>query len=259
MSLVAGGRMSVLSRFVVLASAVALSIALLPGAQAANVNIAVAANFTDAAKEIGAAWEKKSGHKAVFSFGATGQLFTQIVQGAPFEVFLSADQETVTKASAEGHAVAGTQYTYAAGKLVLYSKNKDAVKGEQTLKDAKFDKVAIAAPGAAPYGAAAVETMKALGVYEKLQSKIVQGNSIIQTFQFVDTGNAEVGFVALSQVVNVKDGSRWLVDTKYYSPIRQDAVLTKKGESSAAAKDFLAFLKGPEAKAVKEKYGYAVE
>jgi molybdate transport system substrate-binding protein len=251
--------MTVITRFAGLASALAVSIALLPGAQAADVNIAVAANFTDAVKEIGAAWEKKSGHKAVFSFGATGALFTQISQGAPFEVFLSADQATVTKAGAEGHAVASTQYTYAVGKLVLYSKNKDAVKGEQTLKDAKFDKVAIAAPGAAPYGAAAVETMKALGVYEKLQPKIVQGNSIIQAFQFVDTRNAEVGFIALSQVVSNNDGSRWLVDSKLYSPIKQDAVLTKKGESSTAAKDFLAFLKGPEARAVKEKYGYAAE
>ena len=251
--------MDVLNRFAGLASAAAMSIALLPGAHAADVNIAVAANFTEAAKEIGSAWEKKSGHKAVFSFGATGQLFAQISQGAPFEVFLSADQATVTKAGVEGHGLAATQYTYAVGKLVLYSKNKDAVKGEQTLKNAKFDKVAIAAPGAAPYGAAAVETMKGLGVYETLRPKIVEGQNITQTYQFVDTGNAEVGFVALSQVGAKKDGSRWVVDSKYYSPIKQDAILTKKGESSAAAKDFLGFLKGPEAKAVKEKYGYAAE
>jgi len=242
-----------------LASAGALLIVLLPGTQAADVNIAVAANFTDAAKEIGAAWEEKSGHKAVFSFGATGQLFAQISQGAPFEVFLSADQATVTKAGAEGHAVASTQFTYAVGKLVLYSTNKDAVNGEKTLKDAKFNKVAIATPKAAPYGAAAVETMKALEVYEKIQHKIVEGQNMTQTYQFVATGNAEVGFVALSQVAAKNDGSRWLVDSKYYSPIKQDAILTKKGESSAAAKDFLTFLKGPEAKAVKEKYGYATE
>ena len=248
-----------LTRFASVMFALALTAAMVPNARAAQTNIAVAANFADAVKEIGAAWEKKSGHKAVFSFGATGALFTQISQGAPFDVFLSADQATAAKAGAEGHAVASTQYTYAVGKLVLYSKNKDAVKGEQTLKDAKFNKVAIAAPGAAPYGAAAVETMKALGVYGKLQPKIVEGQNIMQTYQFIETGNAEVGFVALSQVVNVKDGSRWLIDSKLYSPIRQDAVLTKKGESSAAAKDFLAFLKGPEANAVKEKYGYAAE
>ncbi len=251
--------MTVWNRFAGLASAVALSIALLPGAQAADVNIAVAANFTDAVKEIGTAWEKTSGLKAVFSFGATGALFTQISQGAPFEVFLSADQATVTKAGAEGHAVASTQYTYAIGKLVLFSKNKDAVKGEQTLKDAKFDKISIAAPNAAPYGAAAVETMKALGVYEKLRPKIVEGQNITQAYQFVETGNAEVGFIALSQIVTNTDGSRWLVDQKYYTPIKQDAVLTKKGESAAAARDFLAFLRGPEAKAVKEKFGYAAD
>jgi molybdate transport system substrate-binding protein len=238
---------------------VALSVTFLPNAQAADVIVAVAANFTEAAKEIGAAWEKKSGHKAVFSFGATGQFFAQISQGAPFEVFLSADQATATKAGAEGHAIASTQYTYAVGKLVLFSKNKDAVKGEQTLKEAKFDKVAIAAPAAAPYGTAAVETMKALGVYEQLRPKIVEGQNITQTYQFVETGNAEVGFVALSQVISVKDGSRWLVDPKYYAPIKQDAILTRKGESSAAAKDFLSFLKGPEAKAMKEKYGYGSE
>jgi molybdate transport system substrate-binding protein len=251
--------MTVWARFAGLASALALSIAVLPGARAADVSIAVAANFTDAVKEIGAAWEKKSGNKAVFSFGATGQLYTQISQGAPFEVFLAADQATVTRAGAAGYAVASTQYTYAVGKLVLFSKNKNAVKGAQTLKDAKFAKIAIAAPKAAPYGAAAIETMKALGLYGKLQPKIVEGQNITQTYQFVETGNAEVGFVALSQVVNAKDGSRWVVDAKYYSPIRQDAVLTKKGESSVAAKDFLAFLRGPEAKAVKEKYGYAAE
>jgi len=248
-----------LTRLTGLMGAVALSLVALSSAEAADVNIAVAANFTDAVKEIGAAWEKKTGNKAVFSFGATGQLYTQISQGAPFEVFLAADQATVTKAAKEGHAVPSTQYTYAVGKLVLYSKNKDAVNGEQTLKDGKFAKVAIAAPKAAPYGAAAVETMKALGLYEKLQPKIVEGQNITQTYQFVDTGNAEIGFVALSQVVNIKDGSRWLVDAKYYTPIKQDAILTKKGESSAAAKDFLAFLKGPDAKAVKEKYGYAAE
>ncbi len=247
--------MTVMSRLtgVLVAAAVAIPLQ----AKAADVPIAVAANFTDAVKEIGAAWEKKSGNKAVFSFGSTGQLYTQISQGAPFEVFLAADQATPTKAGAEGYAVASSQYTYAIGKLALYSKDKDAVKGEETLKDAKFEKIAIAAPKAAPYGAAAVETMRKLGVWEKLQSKIVEGQNITQTFQFIDTGNAEVGFVALSQVVDSKDGSKWRVPQVLYTPIKQDAILTKRGESSAAAKDFLSFLKSPEANAVKEKYGYS--
>lgn len=237
----------------------AFILGLTPLAQAADITVAVAANFTDAVKEIGAAWEKKTGNKAVFSFGATGQLYTQITQGAPFDIFLSADQATLTKAGAEGYAVPSTQFTYAVGKLVLYSKNKDAVKGEQTLKDGKFEKVAIAAPVAAPYGAAAVETMKKLGVYETLIPKVVEGQSIAQAYQFVDTGNAEVGFVALSQVVTSSEGSRWLVPGNLYSPIKQDAALLKKAEANAAAKDFIAYLKGPEAKQVKEKYGYAAE
>jgi molybdate transport system substrate-binding protein len=225
-------------------------------ANAAETNIAVAANFADAVKEIAAIWEKRSGHKAVFSFGATGQLFTQISQGAPLDVFLSADQATAKKAVDDKHAVGGTQFTYAVGKLVLYSKDKGAVNGEQTLKDATFDKVAIANPAAAPYGAAAVEVMKKLGVYERLSPKIVQGQNITQTFQFVETGNAQVGFIALSQVVATTDGSRWLPPQSLYAPINQDAVLLTRGANNAAAKDFIAFLKGPEAAQVKEKYGY---
>lgn len=225
-------------------------------AAAAEVKVAVAANFTEAAKEIGTLFQQKTGHKAVFSFGATGQLFTQISQGAPFEVFLSADKATVTKAGVEGFGVASTQFTYAVGKLVLYSKSKGGVEGEQTLKDGKFAKLAIANPAAAPYGSAAVETMKKLGIYETLMPKIVQGQNIAQTFQFVDTGNAEVGFIALSQIVGNSDGSRWIVPAQLYTPITQDAILLKTGAANAAAKDFVAFMKGPEATKVKEKYGY---
>ena len=130
------------------------------------------------------------------------------------------------------------------------------VKGESTLKDGTFTKIAIANPAAAPYGTAAIEAMKALKVYDALQPKIVQGNTIAQTFQFVETGNAELGFVALSQVIERKEGSRWLVSNNLYSPIKQDAVLLKKGADSEAAKAFLQFLKGPEAAAVETKFGY---
>lgn len=233
----------------------ALAATALPGS-AAEVKVAVAANFTEAAEEIGALFEKASGDKVVFSFGATGQLFTQITQAAPFEVFLSADQKTPKKAIAEGLAVADSLYTYATGRVVLFSKSKDLVKGEDTLKAGKFDKISIANPAAAPYGAAAVEVMKKLGVYDALAPKIVQGNNIAQAYQFVDTGTAEVGFVALSQIIRKDDGSRWVVPDDLYAPIAQDAVLLKRGEENAAAKAFLAFLKGPEASAVKEKYGY---
>ncbi|MGD9846457.1 MAG: molybdate ABC transporter substrate-binding protein [Variibacter sp.] len=227
-------------------------------ASAAETNVAVAANFTAAAKDIAAAFKQKTGHDAILSFGSSGQFFTQIKQDAPFQVFLSADDERPKKLAEEGLGVKDSVFTYAVGKLVLWSKNADLVKGESTLKDGKFAKIAIANPKAAPYGAAAVETLKAAKAYDALESKIVQGNNIGQTFQFVDSGNAELGFVALSQLAGKTEGSRWLVPQALYTPIRQDAVLLKKGESNEAAKAFLAFLKGPEARAVIEKYGYAM-
>ncbi len=225
-------------------------------ALAVDVPIAVAANFTDAANEIGRAFEAKTGNKAVFSFGATGALYTQITQGAPFQVFLSADQATAKKAIDEGNGVAGSQFTYAVGKIVLYSKNAALVKGADTLKTATFQKVAIANPPAAPYGAAAVEAMTKMGVYAAVQPKLVLGDTITQTYQFIDAGNAELGFVALSQVINVQGGSRWLVDDALYTPIRQDVVITKAGANAAAAKAFVDFLKTPEAIAIIEKFGY---
>jgi molybdate transport system substrate-binding protein len=239
---------------------VLLGVALFPAlANAAEVKVAVAANFTATAKEIGALFERKTGHKALFSFGATGQLFAQISQGAPFEVFLAADQETVTKAGAEGHGIAATQFTYALGRLVLFSKGNDAANGEGALKHPQFAKLAIANPAAAPYGAAAVQTLKALGVYDALAPRIVQGQNISQTYQFVDTGNAELGFVALSQVIGDGAGSRWVVPQNLYAPIRQDAILLKVGAASAAASEFMAFLKGPEAPVVKQKFGYGAD
>lgn len=223
---------------------------------AADINVAVAANFTEAAKEIAALFERKTGNKLVLSFGSSGQFYTQITQDAPFQVFLSADQERPEKAVTDGYAVPGSRFTYAVGKLVLWSRNANLVDGANTLKQGAFDKIAIANPTAAPYGVAAIETMKALRIYETLQPKIVQGNNIAQTFQFIDTGNAELGFVALSQVVDRKEGSRWLVASNLYSPIKQDAVLLKKGASEPAAKAFLDFLKGPEAAAIEAKFGY---
>jgi molybdate transport system substrate-binding protein len=230
--------------------------ALSAGVRAAEIKVAVAANFTDAVKEIGALFEKASGHTAVFSFGPTGGLYNQITQAAPFEVFLSADDTTPAKAIKEGFGVGGTSYTYATGKLVLFSKTDGLKLGEQTLKDGKFAKLAIANPKTAPYGTAAVETMQKLGVYDALKGKIVEGNNIAQTFQFVDTGNAEVGFIAFSQVALKPSGSRWVVPANMHKTIAQDAVLLKTGANNEAAKAFLAFLKGPEARKVIEKYGY---
>ena len=224
--------------------------------RAVDVPVAVAANFTDAANEIGRTFEQRTGHKPLFSFGATGALYTQITQGAPFQVFLSADQATAKRAVDESNAVAGTQFTYAVGKLVLYAKAANMA-SEASLRAGTFRKIAIANPTAAPYGAAAIEVLRNLNVLTALQPKIVQGDTITQTYQFIDTGNAELGFVALSQVVNVRGGSRWVVPDNLYAPIRQDAVLTRAGANAPVARQFIDFLKTPEAIAVMEKYGYA--
>jgi molybdate transport system substrate-binding protein len=226
---------------------------------AAETNVAVAANFTEAAREIAAAFKAKTGHEAVLSFGASGQFYTQITQGAPFQVLLSADDARPKKLTDDGLAVAGSRFTYAIGKLVLWSKSPGLVQGEETLKAASFAKLSICNPTAAPYGAAAVEAMKALNIYDSLQPKLVEGATITQAFQFVETGNAELGFVALSQLTGPPTGSRWLVPQQLYTPIRQDAVLLKSGATNEAATGFIAFLRGAEARAIIEKYGYAVD
>jgi len=228
-------------------------------AHAADVNIAVAANFTDAAKEIGAAFAAKTGHKAVFSFGATGQLYTQITQDAPFTVFLSADDTTPAKAAKEGFAVPESVFTYAIGKLVLWGKTKEVTAREEVLKAGAFNKLSLANPKTAPYGAAAIETLTKLGILDAVRPKIVEGQNITQAFQFVDTANAELGFVALSQIIKTTEGTRWEVPENLYTPIRQDAALLKKGASDEGAKAFVAFLKGPEAAAVIKSYGYAAD
>jgi len=227
-------------------------------AWAGETNVAVAANFTDAAKEIARSFAKATGHQAILSFGSTGQLFTQITQQAPFQVFLSADEERPKKLIEQKLGVEGSQFTYAVGRLVLYSATPDLVKGEATLRSATFQKLAIANPATAPYGAAGVEVMKKLGVYDALRSNLVQGNDVGQTLQFVATGNAEVGFVALAQVIQKSEGSRWIVPANLYAPIHQDAVLLTKGESSEAAKAFVAYLRDPEARKIIEKHGYGL-
>jgi molybdate transport system substrate-binding protein len=226
---------------------------------AAQTNVAVAANFTDAAKEIAAAFKQKTGHDAVLSFGSSGQFYTQITQDAPFQIMLSADDERPKKLISDGLGLPDSRFTYAIGKLVLWSKDPKLVKGEATLKSGAFSKLSICNPLAAPYGAAAVETMKSLKLYDTLQAKFVEGANITQAFQFVATGNAELGFIALSQLTGNNGGSRWLVPQDLYKPIRQDAVLLKKGASNEAATAFIAFLKGPEARAIIEKYGYAFD
>ena len=228
-------------------------------AMAAEAQVAVAANFTEPAKEIATAFEKATGYKASLSFGSSAQFYNQITHGAPFEVFLSADAERPTLAEREGLGVPGTRFTYAIGGLVLYSKTPGLVDNAgAVLKRDRFAKLAIADPTAAPYGAAAVQTLQRLGVYPAVKARIVQGSSITQAYQFVATGAAELGLVAQSQVVNEPGGSRWLVPATLHAPIDQQAVLLFTGRKNPAARAFLAFLKSPAAVAIIRCYGYEV-
>lgn len=229
--------------------------------QSAETKVAVAANFTAAAKDIAAAFQTETGHVATLSFGSTGKLFTQIANGAPFSVFLAADQKRPEKAETDGLASKGSRFTYASGKIVLYSADPKLVDASGSVLQTSdgFDKLAIANPKTAPYGAAAIEAMTALQVPQQVMAKIVRGDSISQTYQFVATGNAQLGFVALSQVINTNEGSQWIVPADLYSPIKQDAVLLKSGANDEAAVAFIEFLKGNTAKTIIQKFGYGVE
>jgi molybdate transport system substrate-binding protein len=225
-----------------------------------EVQVAVAANFTAPMQKIATEFEKDTGHKAQLIFGATGRFYAQIKSGAPYEVLLGADSETETKLVNEGSAVAGSQFTYAIGKLVLWSARPGIVDDKgAVLKSASISHVAYCNPALAPYGAAAVEAMKSLGVFVPLQPKLVEGESIAQAYQFVVSGNAEIGFVALSQVYKdgkIPEGSVWVVPANLYSQIRQDAVILDKGKGHAAAIDLIKYLKSDKAKAVIRSYGY---
>lgn len=227
---------------------------------AGDVQVAVAANFAAPMKLIAAAFEKTTGHKAVLSVGATGKFYAQITNGAPFDIFLAADEETPVRLEKEGAAVSGSRFTYATGKLVLWSAQPGAVDAQgEVLKTGNFKKLAIAAPKLAPYGAAALQTIAKLGLLSRLESRIVTGENIGQAFSFVATGNAELGFIALSQIYEngqIKSGSAWLVPEALHSPIRQDAVLLSKGAGNEAAVMLLAFLKTENAKAAIRAFGY---
>lgn len=230
-------------------------------AYADEVQVAVAANFTAPMQKIAAAFEQDTGHKAVLAFGATGKFYAQIKNGAPFEVLLAADDETPLKLEKEGAAAAGSHFTYAIGKLVLWSPKAGVVDDKGTvLKQGSFTHLALANPKTAPYGAAGLEVINKLGLSEALTPRIVQGENIAQTYQFIASGNAELGFVALSQVLKDGkiEGSAWVVPPALYGEIRQDAVLLKSGEHKAAAEALLQYLKGDKAKAVIKAYGYTL-
>ncbi|AMM85745.1 molybdate ABC transporter substrate-binding protein [Martelella sp. AD-3] len=228
-------------------------------ASAETVNVAVAANFTAAAEEIAALFAAETGHEAVLSFGSTGRLYAQILHGAPFSVLLAADQERPRLAVEAGLALADSRFTYALGALVLFSAKEDLFEDGSILeRPADFNRVAVANPASAPYGAAAVETLEALKLYNRLKDRIVQGENITQAFQFVATGNADIGFVALSQVAGREGGSRWRVPQDLYKPIAQDAVLLKSGADNPAAVSFMAFLKSDAAHKIVQNHGYQI-
>ena len=229
-------------------------------ARAAEVSVAVAANFTAPMQKIAALFEQSSGHKAMLSFGSTGKLYAQIRNGAPFQILLSADAKTPAKLEAEGQSVVGSRFTYAVGKLALWSNQNGLVDTQgAVLRSGQFKRLALADPKLAPYGAAAVETLAKMGLLADVTPKIVYGENIAQTYQFVYTGNAELGFVALSQIFSdgkLGSGSAWIVPADMHTPIRQDAVLLKTGENQPAARALMAFLRSDAALAVIRSFGY---
>ncbi|MCP4936654.1 MAG: molybdate ABC transporter substrate-binding protein [bacterium] len=227
---------------------------------AERARIAIASNFTTAAKAIKAQFEQDSAHKAVLIFGSTGKLYAQIYHGAPYDVFLAADQLRPQKSEGEGLAVDGSRMTYAIGKLALYSSDASLADGIlSALLAGRFNKLAIANPKTAPYGAAALHLINSFGVSGAIKRKIVMGENAAQTLQFVETGNAHLGFVALSSINSHDKGSRWIPPAVAFPPIKQDAVLLKHGADNKAAKAFLHYLKGEKTRAILKKYGYGIE
>lgn len=233
-----------------------------PFAFAETVLVAVASNFTKPMTEIADAFEKASGHTAKLSFGSSGKFVSQLENGAPFEVFLSADDEKPLKLEQADLTVAGSRFTYALGTLVLWSAKPGYVDEQgQILSKGGFRHLALPDPKLAPYGVAALEVLKGLGLQEKLQPLLVQGENISQAHQYVSTGNAELGFVALSQVIvdgKIAEGSGWIIPADRHAPIQQDAVLMKIGAENPAASALLEYLKSAQALAIMQKYGYGL-
>lgn len=240
----------------------AATLALSVGCFAAEVQVAVAANFAEPIKAIAVVLEKTSGHKLMVTLGASGKLYAQIKNGAPFDMLLSADGKIPELLEKEGLAQTGSRFTYATGKLVLWSADAKLVdaKGD-VLKNGSFRKIAYATPKLAPYGAAAEQVIDKLGLSSALTPKLVQGESIGQTFNFVQTGNAELGFVALSQVLEggkLKTGSMWVIPQHLYTPIRQDVVVLQRAAGNPAAQALVKLLKSPNIKDLIRSYGYDI-
>lgn len=229
-------------------------------AQAAQATVAVAANFAEPLRALAAVLEKTTGHRLEIVVGATGRLYAQIANGAPFDLFLAADQATVAKAESEGLTVPGSRFLYATGQLVLWSARPDLVdKQGQVLRQDGWRRLAVANPRTAPYGAAALQTLAQLGLTQALAPRLVQGESIAQTYNFAHTGNAELAFVALSQVLEggrLKGGSMWVVPAQYHEPIRQDAVLLKRGARNEAARALVKLMQSPAGQDLIRSFGY---
>ncbi len=229
-------------------------------ALAAEVMVAVAANLAVPMRKIAADFEAATGYRAVLAFGATGKFYAQISHGAPFQLLLAADDETPARLEREGFGLAGSRFTYAIGRLVLWSREPGRVDDHgAVLKSGQFDRLALADPRLAPYGAAAVQVLDRLGLLDTLRPKFVQGDSIAQAYQFVATGNAPMGFVALSQVMvdgRLGSGSAWRVPDHLHEPLRQDALLLKGAEGKPAAAALAAYLKSEPARAHLRSYGY---
>ena len=231
-------------------------------AHAAEVSVAVAANFLAPMRLIAQAFEQETGHRVLAAYGATGSLYAQIRNGAPHHVLLSADDTTPKKLEDEGFGVPDSRFTYATGRLALWSRQPGLVDAQgEVLRSGKFRRLAIANPKLAPYGAAALETLTRLGVLEQVRSKLVQGDNIAQAYQFVDTENAELGLVALSQVLTqgqLTTGSAWTVPASMHTPLRQDAILLTLGRDQPAALALLRYLKSEKALAIMRSFGYMV-
>lgn len=233
-----------------------------PAAHAAEVQVAVAANLGPAMRAIAAAFERDTGHTTLLAMGSTGKFHAQVRHGAPFHLLLAADDETPARLEQEGLAVPGTRFTYATGRLVLWSARPGLVDGEgKVLLKGGFTRLALADAKLAPYGAAALQVLHRLGLETALQPRLVYGDSVAQAYQFVASGNAELGFVALSQVIvqgRIARGSGWVVPAALHTPLRQDAVLLNAGKDNAAALALLRYLRGETARAILRGHGYQV-
>jgi molybdate transport system substrate-binding protein len=230
-----------------------------------TANIAVAANFTKTIEEIGQLFEKETGHQVKFSFGPTGKLYAQIKNGAPFDAFFGADEKRPLKTAEDGIGIEKSYFVYAQGQIALYSANYPVAEHAlEVLKEAKFNHLAIANPKTAPYGERAEAYLQKVGLYEGVKAKLVNGESIAHAFQYVVTNNAEIGFVALSQLVDpqspvYRKGQYWIVPQSEYKPINQGAILTQRGANNAAATAFMEFVKTPKAIEIIQRYGYNVQ